>query len=64
MSFGSREEEVMNEWNRIRLKMDSDRETVARVLVMNGYTVRVRTVKEEGKKAVKMLEYRDESRID
>ena len=54
----------MNEWQQIRLKTDSDKETVARVLVMNGYTVRVRTVKEEGKKAIKMLEYRDENRID
>lgn len=50
----------MNEWKQIKLKNDSDRETVARVLVMNGYTVRVRTVKEDGKKAVKMLEYRED----
>ena len=50
----------MNEWKQIKLKTDSDRETVARVLVMNGYTVRVRTVKEDGKKAVKMLEYRED----
>lgn len=51
-------EEVKGEsWNQLDIKTDADKTAVASILVMNGYTVRVQTVKENNKPK-KVLQYR------
>ena len=41
----------------LEIKGNEDKLEVAKILVANGYTVRIATVKEDGKKAVSVLQY-------
>lgn len=42
---------------RLEIKSNEEKPTVAKILVANGYTVRIATVREEGKKPVSVLQY-------
>lgn len=45
--------------NILEIKTEADKITVAAILIANGYTVRIRTVK-DGNKSKRVLEYENE----
>ena len=50
------------DWYQLEIKTEADKATVVSILAMNGYTVRIATVKEPNGKAKKVLQYRKDGR--
>ena len=50
-------------WYELEIKTDTDKATVVAILAMNGYTVRIATVKEPNGKAKKVLQYRKDGKM-
>lgn len=46
---------------RLEIKSNEDKLTVAKILVANGYTVRIVTFRDDGKKAISVLQYEKNS---
>ena len=51
-----------NSWYQLEIKTDTNKATVAAILIMDGYTVRLATVKEPNGRAKKVLQYRKDSK--
>ena len=50
-------------WQSLEIKSDTDKATLVSILAMNGYTVRIFTIREPNNKPKKVLQYRKDGKV-
>lgn len=50
-------------WYQLDIKSDTDKATLVAILAMNGYTVRIFTIREPNGKPKKVLQYRKDGKV-
>lgn len=50
-------------WQQLEIKADADKATLVAILAMNGYTVRISTIREPNGKPKKVLQYRKDGKV-